>query len=564
MSEISARGTLNVSFGEVCDRGKVREENQDSIRSASIPLGELFIVADGIGGYQGGATASRMVVEGFHAQLAARPAGYPPVDALMEACTATNTAIHDRANSGDPAYQRMGSTVVLALIQPGTNSEAEAWIGHVGDSRAYLIHRGQMRKVTDDHSAVQALLNRNLITEEEARNHPDASVLTRSLGHRPEVEIEIDHILLQAGDSLLLCSDGLWGYVNDADIATVATDPSLSVQTAARLLLDQALAAGGPDNIGIEFIRIEAGTGVILPSAPRMTQAAPAMLGAKPGAMPLPRSASRMNNKSRLELIAVALLLVGGGGYLACAAHWHLPPFHPSTPKPPDVHTIDTPAPLKDSHGAESQKGKQQTGKAPEHRPNDSHANQPTALPTAQPGTQPTDQNADQPQNPHQDQPQSQPGNPSSVPPPSPSPEQPHHLQRKIVVVGEVQQRRHLPAAPGEMEWALFSVTHENRPACASLAKDHTVMYHHSSETMAAVVKQYPDLKGHVEGRNVESHDLTPDIKAACGEEYDIVVILARKPGEQPSNPNPGPDSNDQARPTAEPKQKMRLSQPQP
>src|SRR5580658_760477 len=105
MSELSQRGALAISFGEVCDRGKVREENQDSVRSASIPLGELFIVADGIGGYQGGATASRMVVDGFHAQLAKRPGTYPPDHALMEACTYTNASIHTAAMSGDPSLQ---------------------------------------------------------------------------------------------------------------------------------------------------------------------------------------------------------------------------------------------------------------------------------------------------------------------------------------------------------------------------------------------------------------------------------------------------------------------------
>jgi len=119
MSEFPPRGSLGVSYGEACDRGRVREENQDSILSAALPLGDLFIVADGIGGYQGGATASRMVVEGFLAQLAALPANYPPDHALAEACSYTNASIHAAANTGDPAFQRMGSTVVLALVQPG-------------------------------------------------------------------------------------------------------------------------------------------------------------------------------------------------------------------------------------------------------------------------------------------------------------------------------------------------------------------------------------------------------------------------------------------------------------
>lgn len=254
---------LTVQFGSVCDRGKVREENQDSIHHASIPLGELFIVADGIGGYKGGAIASRMVVDGFHKELSAQPADSPAEQALEEASSRTNEAILTAALTGDPEFHRMGSTVVLALVmlpnQTDSNAGLEALIGHIGDSRAYLIRDGKMLKVTNDHSAVQALLNRNLITEEEARKHPDASVLTRSLGHSPQVELEIDRLPLESGDALLLCSDGLWGYVADADIAAVTTDASLAPQTVADRLLALAMAAGGHDNIGIEFIRVGPG-----------------------------------------------------------------------------------------------------------------------------------------------------------------------------------------------------------------------------------------------------------------------------------------------------------------
>ena len=138
MNDVSPRGSLSVTSAEVCDRGKVREENQDNVRSANIPMGRLFVVADGIGGYQGGATASRMVVEGFSSQLAARPVNYPPDRAIQEACDFTNSSIHTAAASSDPSLQRMGSTVVLALVQMTDDGGPVAWIGHVGDSRAYL------------------------------------------------------------------------------------------------------------------------------------------------------------------------------------------------------------------------------------------------------------------------------------------------------------------------------------------------------------------------------------------------------------------------------------------
>jgi len=326
MNDVLPRGPLSVTSAEVCDRGKVREENQDNVRSATVPLGRLFVVADGIGGYQGGATASRMVVEGFASQLAARPANYPPDRALQEACDFTNASIHAAAASSDPSLQRMGSTVVLALVQTLANGSPIAWVGHVGDSRAYLVRAGKMTKITNDHSAVQALINRNLITEEEARNHPDASVLTRSLGHRPEVEIEIDRVDLQSGDALLLCSDGLWGYVLDSDIATVATDTSLSVQTTAETLLHQALAAGGQDNIGIEFIRI--GT------------ASPAL--ASPAIKPHDHAAEK--GRRNQMWLAIGLLLLGGCGglgYLAYSQNW-FSKFGGLTPKDP-VHKAEIP-----------------------------------------------------------------------------------------------------------------------------------------------------------------------------------------------------------------------------
>ena len=169
----------------------MREENQDSVLHASIPLGELLIVADGIGGYQGGATASRMVIEGFRRSLATLPREHPVDRALCEASAQVNANIIEVANAPDSLYRRMGSTVVLALLQQDATGKAQsARIGHIGDSRAYLVRDGQLIRITNDHSAVQALLNRNLITPEQALNHPDASVLTRSLGHKPEVEID--------------------------------------------------------------------------------------------------------------------------------------------------------------------------------------------------------------------------------------------------------------------------------------------------------------------------------------------------------------------------------------
>lgn len=241
------------SFAEACDRGKVREENQDSVRHSSTHMGELVIVADGIGGYRGGGTASRIVVESISSWVSAQASNYSPARAIAEAAALANTNIREAAASGEAAYRQMGSTVVLALITPDEYG-AQAWIGHIGDSRAYLSRAGHLSHLTKDHSAVQALIDRNEISAADARSHPQASVLTRSLGHQPEVEIEISMIQLEAGDSLLLCTDGLWGFVPEPAIANVMTNPEFEAGDAAAQLLDLALDAGGHDNIGIEVV----------------------------------------------------------------------------------------------------------------------------------------------------------------------------------------------------------------------------------------------------------------------------------------------------------------------
>jgi protein phosphatase len=254
MSEVSISGPPVILFAEECDPGILRKENQNSVLHVHIALGDLLIVADGVGD-EGGATASRMVVEEFYTHLAALPRDYPVRNAIREATARTNEKILAATKAPDAPYACMGSTVVLALIQQeaaGTN----AWISHIGDSRAYLVRAGRMQCLTIDHSAAQVLLSRNLITPEEAQHHPDSTVLTRSLGHQPEVEIDIEELPLASGDTLLLCSDGLWGFVPERDIHRVAETLDLTVEAAAHNLLELALAAGGHDNVGIEMARL--------------------------------------------------------------------------------------------------------------------------------------------------------------------------------------------------------------------------------------------------------------------------------------------------------------------
>ena len=258
MSDIRVQGQPVLLFAEECSRGTLSEENQDSVLRVRIPLGDLLIVADGIGEHAGGATASWMAVEQIYGHLATLPQSYPAENAIHEASARANAKIAAVAKAPDSPFPRMGSTVVVALVQQ-KNDGTSAWIGHVGDSRAYLLRAGRLHRLTVDHTAVQSLLNRDMITPEEALHHPDAMVLTRSLGQQREVEIEIERHLLGIGDTLLLCSDGLWRFVSEKEIQLATAD--LTVEAAARSLLELAISAGGQGNIGIEMAR------VILPPA---------------------------------------------------------------------------------------------------------------------------------------------------------------------------------------------------------------------------------------------------------------------------------------------------------
>jgi protein phosphatase len=267
MKEIPVSAQPVILFAEECDRGILREENQDSVFHVRIAMGDLMMVADGIGGYAGGAIASRIVVENFYAHLAALPQDYPVDNAIRGAAARANEKIIAAAGVPGSPNHHMGSTVVVAVVQQRASGTC-AWIGHIGDSRAYLVRAGRLHRLTTDHSAVQVMLSHNLITPEEAKNHPDASVLTRSLGHQSEVEIDIEQHPLAVGDTLLLCSDGLWGFVSELDIEKVVDAPGRTLESSAHGLLELALAAGGNDNISIEMARLVGLHKVEAPPAP--------------------------------------------------------------------------------------------------------------------------------------------------------------------------------------------------------------------------------------------------------------------------------------------------------
>jgi len=248
------QGRYTISFGLHREKGPVRQENQDQIlHFQSSVYGHVFIVADGMGGHEGGAIAANMAITGFKQHFLNVSLRLPLRESISEAARLTNLDIFEKSNeSGDGANQlRMGSTLVLCVIAGNSYT-----VANVGDSRCYSFRNGELRKRTKDHTAVQKMIDSGILSSEEARNHPEASVLTRAFGQRSEIEIDIyEPAAIAPDECLLLCSDGLYGYVDEAlivDRLQKYPDP----QAAADALLQLALDAGGHDNISIFLIRV--------------------------------------------------------------------------------------------------------------------------------------------------------------------------------------------------------------------------------------------------------------------------------------------------------------------
>jgi serine/threonine protein phosphatase PrpC len=232
--------------------GIVRAENQDRCVRFASPCGEVVLVADGMGGAQGGATAAQMVVDGFQSQLLSLPATMPYADALQEAARSVAAQVHLIGSSGDPKVAGMGSTVVLALI-----SGARLVVAHIGDSRAYLYRGLRLIPLTRDHTVVQRMVDAGMISEDAARCHPDASVLSRAIGQTAQVDLEISApIELEPGDGVLLCSDGLSGYVDDLMIEETLKGFETTPEEAVSALIQLALQTGGEDNVTVQYIHV--------------------------------------------------------------------------------------------------------------------------------------------------------------------------------------------------------------------------------------------------------------------------------------------------------------------
>jgi protein phosphatase len=242
---------MQFKVGFKTDIGRKRSQNQDS--GLSLPELGLFIVADGMGGHQGGETASSTAVEVISNSIRRHTPPFNPKKVLSEAIVAANQAIFEKALQ-DPKLEGMGTTTTALLFQEG-----KLTIGHVGDSRCYFFRPGALWQATRDHSLVQEKLRAGLISRKDVKNDRMKNVITRSVGFEKEVNVETYQMEIQSGDCFLLCSDGLSGLIDDSLILQTIQLYGFqegNVQKAAEALVASANSHGGDDNITSILVQV--------------------------------------------------------------------------------------------------------------------------------------------------------------------------------------------------------------------------------------------------------------------------------------------------------------------
>ncbi|MFN8174828.1 MAG: Stp1/IreP family PP2C-type Ser/Thr phosphatase [Solirubrobacteraceae bacterium] len=306
---------------ELSDTGRQRRANEDAFLARS----PMFVVADGMGGAQAGEVASRIAVEVFAPGLP-QAEGADAAARLRERVQEANGRIHAVSRS-DREHAGMGTTITAALLDGD-----EVAIAHVGDSRAYALRDGNLTQLTRDHSLVDELVRTGRLTEEEAADHPQRSIITRALGPEAAVEVDTFGYRGRAGDVLLLCSDGLTTMVGPDEVAEILRGAP-TLRDAGERLVAAANAAGGRDNITVVLFRLAEGAaethGEDRPTtlAPAVRGGAAATAGREPEVVrrrplppPRPEPARRRLRGKGIAAALAAIVVVGlvaYGGYLA-------------------------------------------------------------------------------------------------------------------------------------------------------------------------------------------------------------------------------------------------------
>lgn len=346
LAEVRRSFGFPLAFWAQSDVGRVRSNNEDAWGSSWMPDGSLFvIVADGMGGHEAGEVASGLAVQ-VAEDLVTRDPDADPRQRLFDALIEANAVILDEGNRS--GTRGMGTTAITAVLRG-----SEVYVAQVGDSRMYQVRRGHTVWRTNDHTRVQMLVDSGEIDEEEARNHPEAGMLTRALGHarmadgRPlEPEVLPEPLSLEEQDTLLLCSDGLTDLVEDWEIAQMIAGRTGEEITAA--LIELACERGGHDNITIAVIIAGSRAGAYDPNyqppawhtaaehtdeavaaeptyeAPPMA-AAPVAFAPPPAYAPPPAEPAAGGNRGMMIAVGLllALLVIGGGLIIAVGAAWY-------------------------------------------------------------------------------------------------------------------------------------------------------------------------------------------------------------------------------------------------
>jgi protein phosphatase len=237
------------AYAVASDTGRRRRRNEDNYVVAP----PLFAVADGMGGAQAGEVASRLAASALEGGDSDGLQGLESVDALIQEA---NRRIYDRAST-DPSASGMGTTMTVALVEGMTVA-----IGHVGDSRAYLVRDERMEQLTEDHSLVNELQKSGKLSAEEAQAHPQRSVITRAVGTDPDVDVDGFTIEAEEGDVFLICSDGLTDMVEDEEILELVHRNRDDLDKAVESLVAAANRGGGEDNITAVAFRIVSEAGI--------------------------------------------------------------------------------------------------------------------------------------------------------------------------------------------------------------------------------------------------------------------------------------------------------------
>ena len=247
-----------IEIASLTDVGRQRANNEDSFlywepdsEKEFSRKGRLAIVADGMGGYEGGQEASRIAVETVRAVYDSAFDG-DPQESLIAAFDAAHVAIQHYAVE-HPELQGMGTTCTALCILG-----QKLYFSHVGDSRLYRVRAQTISRLTRDHSYVGRLVESGIVRAEDAESHPQRHILTAALGSGREVlpDAPEEPLVLEKGDTLVLCTDGLWSMVGESEIASAVRSGSLAESSAA--LVKMALERGGPDNITVLVLRISA------------------------------------------------------------------------------------------------------------------------------------------------------------------------------------------------------------------------------------------------------------------------------------------------------------------